>query len=379
MVQRSHIMENEAFPTTYHTGDLVLEQLLADITNPDVLVRKRATAALAQHRDPRTLLPLISLLNHRYQTIRNSAFEALWRIGAPSIPVLLTMLNTMPTNGRCSIISLLGMLQAHQAVPQLITALSDPLEAIRRQAAMALGNIGDPAAFEPLLNALHSADIRLAAVAATALGQLDDRRVLSPLSVALRSPHVAVRIGAITGLGYLGERTVFDDVLPLLRDRNAEIRYAAVMTLGRLGEQRAVPELSRLAQTDTGFSADLEPIAAAAAIVVGKLGGEWSLDAVCSTIENTQIEDLYVWAVRGLCALHPDTALDLLINQLHSADAFRRYYAVVALGEIGDLRAGPPLMEIAHTDTDVNSAGEPIADAAAIAIERIRERQRSAI
>src|SRR6266508_906873 len=372
-------MNNKLAQPTPRTGDMRLDQLLEEISHPDVRVRQQACVELGTHSDLRVVPWLLHFLDHKYLIVQNSAFEALRRIGPSSIPVLVANLDGQGVMVRCKIMMLLGTFRSRLAVASLIAALKDPHEYIRSGAASGLGMIGDRAAFEPLLASLQGTDIQLAAVAATALGRLGDPRARSPLLIVLRSPHAALRIGSITGLGYLGDRTVFNEFLPFLQDTSSEFRYATVMALGWLGDQRAVPELLPLAQADAGFSSDLEPIAATAAIVIGKLGGEWSLDVIYATIENTQIESLYAWAVRGLCEMRPNSAVDLLINQLQSADAFRRFYAVVALGEIGDGRAGSALMEIAHADTDVNSAGESITDAAVRAIERIRERQHSAL
>ena len=75
------------------------------------------------------------------------------------------------------------------AVEPLIAALKNSDENVRRQAAEALGMIGDVRAVEPLLNTLK--DRNLSAI--KALGQIGDVRAVEPLAKALSEGKTRIR------------------------------------------------------------------------------------------------------------------------------------------------------------------------------------------
>lgn len=113
-------------------------------------------------------------------------------------------------NGRQSLIKI-----GRPAVPSLISALKDPNDNVRWEAAKALGEIRDPAAAEALVDALEdkSFGVRwLAGDALTALG----RRSVVPLLQALvrRSNSVWLREGASRVLGGLRSEAMRQRLAP---------------------------------------------------------------------------------------------------------------------------------------------------------------------
>jgi HEAT repeat protein len=85
---------------------------------------------------------------------------------------------------------LLGTIGEAKAVPGLAALLADDSDAVRRAAAMALGEIGDPAGFEPLVEACQDADVDVRRAAAVGLNRMDDA-LLAPLLDALASGDLA--------------------------------------------------------------------------------------------------------------------------------------------------------------------------------------------
>ena len=72
------------------------------------------------------------------------------------------------------------------AVEPLIAALKDKNNYVHREAAEALGKIGDSRAVEPLIAALKDWDQDVRYTAAEALGKIGDSRVVEPLIAALK-------------------------------------------------------------------------------------------------------------------------------------------------------------------------------------------------
>ncbi|MHB1037987.1 MAG: HEAT repeat domain-containing protein [Pirellulales bacterium] len=93
----------------------------------------------------------------RPSTIRETAADALARIGAAAIPELVAALGDRDEDVRAEAARALARMgpTAKAAVPALIAALGDEHETVRRNAARALGQIG-PAA-EPAIPALIKA------------------------------------------------------------------------------------------------------------------------------------------------------------------------------------------------------------------------------
>ena len=75
--------------------------------------------------------------------------------------------------------------------------LHDDDPEVRKEAALALGIIGDERAVEPLIDALHDDDLEVREWAAWALGMVGDERAVEPLIDALlhdEDPRVRWRV-----------------------------------------------------------------------------------------------------------------------------------------------------------------------------------------
>ena len=78
-------------------------------------------------------------------------------------------------------------------VGELIKALGNNDEGMRRGAAEALGKLGDPIAVDPLITVLRDEDSGVRRNAAEALGEIGDARASEALIKALRDEYEMVR------------------------------------------------------------------------------------------------------------------------------------------------------------------------------------------
>ena len=114
--------------------------------------------------------------------------------------------NTLPFS-RVGIISSLVRLGDTRAIPHFIEALNDENHYVRREAARALGQLGSPEAAVVLLGVLENeSDEETRRNALVALGNIGDERAVEPLKQWLRDPSYWIRRAAEMGLEQLQKR-----------------------------------------------------------------------------------------------------------------------------------------------------------------------------
>ncbi len=150
----------------------------------------------------------------------------------------------------------LGRMGDANAVDPLIQALQHASPAVREGAATALGQMRDPRAIQPLIAALAdpgdpSQENRWnpADLAADALISFGERAV-EPVVEALRHPDPTVRCQAVSVLMELPAVQAVDMFIAMLRDSDPGVRWMAAHALGPLGDVRAVPALEHVAYED---------------------------------------------------------------------------------------------------------------------------------
>jgi HEAT repeat protein len=146
-------VRREAAGALGRMGDVAVGPLIAVLEDEDANVRGAAARALGQTGDARAVEPLIGVLKDDTHSVRNAAAEA------------LDLLGWKPDRGRTGAWYWIAKGDYRKcvaigavAVDPLIAALKDKNENVRREAAGALGQIGDPRAVEPLIAALKDED-----------------------------------------------------------------------------------------------------------------------------------------------------------------------------------------------------------------------------
>lgn len=180
-----------------------------------------------------------------------------------------------------------------------IDLLKDPEWAVRREAVITLGEMGDERCVEPLVRSLRDGDwqVREAAVEALgmvgspsvdllikqlrdwnirkyairALGKIKDERVLDPLLVQLRSDEF--KEDATEALVELGQPAV-EKLLTALKDKDENVRKQAVIALGRIKDPEAVGALIEKLQDKDWF------IRLTAAAALETIGDERGREAI---------------------------------------------------------------------------------------------------
>ena len=134
--------------------------------------------------------------------------NAAWALGAlgnrSAIPLLSRTLRDAEPAVRGRGAWALGALDSSEAVPALVEALKDTDPGVREQVAWALGAIGDRHAVDGLIGALADSAAGVRKQAAWALGALSDKRAVTALMKCLKDPEAGVRKQAAWALGAIG-------------------------------------------------------------------------------------------------------------------------------------------------------------------------------
>jgi HEAT repeat protein len=134
--------------------------------------------------------------------------NAAWALGAlgnrSAIPLLSRTLRDAEPAVRGRGAWALGALDSSEAVPALVEALKDTDPEVREQVAWALGAIGDRRAVDGLIGALADSAAGVRKQAAWALGALSDKRAVTALMKCLKDPEAGVRKQAAWALGAIG-------------------------------------------------------------------------------------------------------------------------------------------------------------------------------
>jgi HEAT repeat protein len=135
----------------------------------------------------------------------------------------------------------------------LLAFSEDGVEAVQRQAVLALEKIDDPRAFERLLTLLHSNSLEVRAAAARSLGRYRcpqsvsraemNSRAVKALEKALSDPSLVVVAEAVESLGSLGVPEAAPIITGLLRHPADPVRQAAARALEQVADP---PSLSAL-------------------------------------------------------------------------------------------------------------------------------------
>ncbi len=227
---------------------------------------------------------------------RNSAIEALIRLGKKATLFLIDAFKTPNKDVRKFIIDVLGEQRDHRSLPLMLDALKDEDENVRATAVEHLGKVGEISVVDALIQILDNGDLWIAYPAADALGRIGNRKAIPHLVSALqRKP---LREPVLKALGRLADPSTLQHVIPLLEDPSRNIQEQALKTIEKYYHNGA----------DAGFIVD----------------------------EMRRV-------------LGP-AAMDLLIKHAWSTRREVRISAILLLGLMKDEAAYGPLLDISHEE-----------------------------
>lgn len=198
--------------------------------------------------------------------VTESATDALVGLGVRAVDSSIVALHDENVAVRLVAATVLGEVKAPEAVNALTEALRDPYRTgtdadphylVREAAARALEAIGNSDAKRAISEyALRRTDLQTLIrelkdgkdplsrrEAAQALGTLGNTRTVEPLTAGLQDQDSGVRVWSAWALGEIGDLRALDPLIAALKDESDWVRSNAVRALGALGDARAVGPL----------------------------------------------------------------------------------------------------------------------------------------
>ncbi len=258
--------------------------------------------------------------------------------------------------GAPAIEPLIAVLQDHKSFPLHFDIIK------------ALGAIKDKRAVEPLLSVLRDRKMHFREEVVKALGQIGDKTAVKPLiSMLWNEDDITFRCEIIKALGSTKDRRAFDPLLEFLQQEsqksplntNMNIVMEVVIALGKIKDERAITHLVSLYNIYTDylnkkiqnalFAINTELSKFYLAILnsdenrLSEIDNGFDLAVEALYHKNKWVRRQAIWA---LMVLRDYRAVEQIKKELNDNDLIVAGYAIYALGEIGDVRAITPLIDI---------------------------------
>lgn len=333
-------------------GEESVPYLLKSLGDNDWRVRKTSVESFLKIGGRKVIDSLILSLSIQDNAgARNSAIEALTRVGKESVPFLINSFEGAHHDVRKFIVDILGEIGDRRATPLLIGALYDTDDNVRASAVEHLGKMGDEQAIDPLLEILRGKEPWLSYPAAEALGNLRDPIVLEPLLDALRDKPL--REAALKGLGALGDKRALGPIVKLLKDPSRSIRETALQNIIEIsrknpGDKEVITTIREHTDTEIlnnllqALGRERIQIRSAAAKLLGWIGDERAIEPLIGLLPEIELQNEVMDA---LLTLGRGGAIRSLLPFLNSHDEIIRRCTAELLGEIGDSSAVQPLIK----------------------------------
>jgi len=248
---------------------------------PQTAVVSAASQTPTDEDTQKRIEELIAQLGDKRHSVRQSAADALGKIGQPAVQPLIEAISDKNYHVRGYAADALGQIGDPQSVQPLIKALEDEDLGVRVSAINAFGKIGDPQAIQPLIKALSDRDYSVRGLAASALGKIGQAAV-EPLIKALSDRDSRVRISAIDILSQIGQPAV-QFLIKALEDEGISVRQSAARTLGQIGDSQAVqPLIKALSDRDSR-------VRQFAANALGKIGDPQAVQSLIKALKDENL------------------------------------------------------------------------------------------
>ncbi len=273
----------------------------------------------------------------------------------------------------------LGYFKDAGSVPLMVQALDDD-GIVRRAAARSLAYIGSPAADSAkskLLEVLPRTDARDRAQVVWALAVLKEAAavpdilvefaagrlqnlealdkspsfdpkviidVVGPQKIAsdelLTHKDKAIRTLVAAALSEAATPDAVDPLIKLLNDSDVEVVKAAAAGLGRAGDAKGAGPLFALLQRSPSMRQS----------VLDAIGRSTSAPGVAQLLESTDSQDLKRSLLGILRESHDPRVVNTFAKYVNDGDPDIKETSALALAELGDARAVPPLLELAKSE-----------------------------
>jgi HEAT repeat protein len=307
-------------------------------------VRKEAVEVfVSSHPDENTIGSLLELLRSEDNAgLRNSAAEAVIRLGELATVPLIKLIRDTDADVRKFVIDVMGSINTSAFIPPLLSALQDDDVNVAAAAAEHLGNLGDARVVQELIRAIvinHSDFFRFSALAA--IGKLATPAPV-PEEIKQLAHQDLLRKAVYECLGSIADESAVNLLLEGMSVRQKSSRNAAVLALYRV-YSRTVPVGRQVIESALQMfkGGDLVPtliesfdprdpyLAEALVVTLDIIGDKRSVELFLQAFAEEKLARV---AIRALKHLGPD-GIDTLISRYTSVDEESRSAICALIGE----------------------------------------------
>lgn len=332
-----------------------IELLITNLRNEYWKTRVNAAYELGEIGDPVAVFPLIEALRDEERLVKESAVEALGKIGNQAVIPLIGALSDEDWVIKSAAESALVKI-GKPTVKPLVKLLKNRNESFWESASGILGKIGDSEAALPLINALEEENVIILNYAISTLGRIGDKRAIQPII------NVTKKYGntfdSTKALVNLGEPVTKPLLLDLLRSEDC---WRTAELLGSFGKTAVEPLVALLKDKEINQQG----------LVAAALGYTGAKEAVNPLIAALQDENRIVsWRASKALVEIGKVAVEPLIKMLNHKNDYLRMLAIDSLGKIEDKRAIEPLKKLINNNNSVE-----LRQLALKALERIQPKE----
>jgi len=283
----------------------------------DAGLKREAIIELGYLKDKEVYPVLVEQLQDTAASIRHAAVISMGRYGdSRAIEELVKpkILNSPVVNIRWAAVAAITKLGDYRVVDYLLKATDDSEWIIRNQAVTGLKEkiqeiieLGESRYARILIRLLSLENSEIVDLAIEGFQELGEDRI-SLLLDALKSPSALMRENASRALGILKSNQAVDMLIELLQDPDWRVRRSSVQALGDIGDRKAVEHLVQRLRDNV---AQIQQQAVISIIKFGKLSTRSLLNALA-----------------------------------HEKNKFSLRVIILALGEIGDVKSIPALIDL---------------------------------
>jgi HEAT repeat protein len=299
-------------------GEKIIEPLHLALKNEMSQVRMASAEILGRLKDETAASPLIELLGDDNSYVRASANDALLKIGAPSVPILMEVLQKKAENVNLSPSDFVGDKIGSKYKKELAKRSS-----LQASIASILGNMKDTSAITILLESMkmapagatedektYAASVRTSAI--TALQTIGASAVNGLISmIENKSETETARVNAASVLGTIGDRRAVVPLINALKDENKNARAASATSLGTLKDRRAlIPLIDALNDNDLVVRTN---VAASLGLIADKMATQPLLNIL---INKEEREKLRTVALDSLGLIKDPIAMEPILTIL---------------------------------------------------------------
>ncbi|MDD5285747.1 MAG: HEAT repeat domain-containing protein [Desulfuromonadaceae bacterium] len=222
-----------------------LQEIKCSLQSDDEEIRRSALQALKGVPFTGSLALIFSAMGDESWRVRKESVEAFLSSSPdePAIDKLLELLRNEDNAGLRNSAAEAVIRLGTEAASPLMRMVKDPDPDVRKFIVDLMGAIGDPLFVQPLLNALQDCDVNVASAAAERLGSLGDSLVVQDLVQAIAANQaVLFRFSALGALSALAKPSVVPEEILSLADHDI-LRKAVFDCLGSISDDSSIPLL----------------------------------------------------------------------------------------------------------------------------------------